>query len=133
VLLLQARVEYWLLDYASRALYQSFLDAGIEIWEYHTSFMHSKVAVIDRHWATVGSSNIDPMSLWLAREANVVIDDVTFAGMLRADLELAISRDARLVCRADWRRTGLARRMLAWITYNLVRLTMGVVGFPDKA
>jgi cardiolipin synthase len=133
VLLLQARVEYWLLDYASRALYQSFLDAGIEIWEYHASFMHSKVAVIDRHWATVGSSNIDPFSLWLAREANIMVDDVAFAGSLRTDLELAFSRDARLVRQADWRRSGLIRRMLAWITYSLVRLTMGIVGFPDKA
>lgn len=133
VLLLQARVEYWWLDYASRALYPSFLNAGIEIWEYHTSFMHSKVAVIDRHWATVGSSNIDPMSLFLAREANVVIDDKVFAGMLRADLELAISKDARLVRRVDWQRAGLVRRTLAWMTYNLVRLTMGIVGFPDKA
>lgn len=133
VLLLQARVEYWLLDYATRALYQSFLDAGIEIWEYHTSFMHSKVAVIDRAWTTVGSSNIDPISLWLAREANLMVDDMTFATGLRADLELALSRDARQVHQADWRRTNLARRMLAWVTYNLVRLTMGGVGYPDKA
>lgn len=132
VLLLQARVEYWLLDYASRALYQSFLDVGIEIWEYHTSFMHSKVAVIDRRWATVGSSNIDPMSLWLAREANVVIDDVEFASGLRADLELAINRDARAVHRTDWQRIGLTRRALAWVTYSLLRLTMGVAGFQDK-
>ncbi len=132
VLLLQARVEYWLLDHASRALYQDFLDAGIEIWEYHTSFMHSKVAVIDRHWATVGSSNIDPLSLMLAREANVMVDDVAFAGSLRTDLELAMNRDARLVRRADWQRAGLFRRMLVWVTYNLVRLVMGVVGFPDK-
>lgn len=133
VLLLQARVEYWLLDHASRALYQDFLDAGIEIWEYHTSFMHSKVAVIDGHWATIGSSNIDPISLMLAREANVIVDDVEFAGSLRADLELAMNRDAKLVRRADWQRIGMVRRVLAWGTYNLVRLTMGIVGFPDKA
>lgn len=132
VLILQARVEYWLLDYASRELYQSFLDAGIEIWEYHTSFMHSKVAVIDRRWATVGSSNIDPMSFWLAREANVVIDDVAFSSRLRTDLEFAISHDAKRVFRTDWRKTGLLKRVLAWATYNLVRLMMGVVGFQDR-
>ena len=44
------------------ALYGS-AHAGVEIYEYHTSFLHSKVAVIDWHWATVGSSNIDPFSL----------------------------------------------------------------------
>ena len=57
----------------------SFLDAGIEIHEYHKSLMHAKVAVIDEHWATVGSSNLDPLSLLLALEANVVVEDEGFA------------------------------------------------------
>jgi len=65
VLLLQGRVEYVMLHYASRALYGSLLDAGIEIHEYHKGFLHAKVAVIDCQWATIGSSNIDPFSLLL--------------------------------------------------------------------
>jgi len=133
VLLLQARVEYWLLDYASRALYDDFLDGGIEIYEYQASFMHSKVAVIDHHWATVGSSNIDPISLWLAREANVMVDDVGFSAQLRADLEQAIRKGARRIRSIDWNNASLGRRLLARVTYNLVRLMMGLVGFPDKA
>ena len=83
VLLLQGRVEYVLLHYASRALYRFFLDSGVEIYEYHRSFLHAKVAVIDDRWSTVGSSNIDPMSLLLAREANVMIDDESFARELK--------------------------------------------------
>ena len=79
VLLLQGRVEYVLLHYASRALYGTLLEAGVEIYEYHRSFLHAKVAVVDGHWATVGSSNIDPFSLLLAREANVVTEDRRFA------------------------------------------------------
>lgn len=133
ILLLQARVEYWLLDYASRALYRSFLDAGIEIHEYRTSFMHSKVAVVDRHWATVGSSNIDPMSLWLAREANVMVDDEKFAMQLHADLMQAIENDSTQVRMSDWNRASRIRRSMAWFTYYLVRMMMGVVGFPEKA
>src|SRR5262249_55419920 len=61
-LLLQARVEFMLLHFASRALYGQLLEAGVTIQEYHRSFMHAKVAVIDSRWATVGSSNIDPYS-----------------------------------------------------------------------
>jgi cardiolipin synthase len=132
VLLLQARVEYWMLDYASRALYQSLLVSGIEIYEYHTSFMHSKVAVIDRRWATVGSSNIDPISLWLAREANIVVDDEGFATQLREDLEQAMRIDAKRVFLEDWNNLGLLRRSTVWLVYNLVRMAMGVVGLPDK-
>ena len=48
--------------------------------------MHAKVAVIDEQWATVGSSNLDPYSLLLSREANVVVDDSEFAGTLRQSL-----------------------------------------------
>ena len=78
VLLLQGKIEYHLQHYATKALYGSLLDAGIEIYEYHKSYLHAKVAVIDQHWSTVGSSNIDPFSLLLAREANIVIDDEAF-------------------------------------------------------
>ena len=85
-LLLQARVEYVLLHYASRALYGQLLAAGIEIQEYHLSFLHAKVAVVDDRWATVGSSNIDPYSLLMAREANVVVRDPYFADQLRLEL-----------------------------------------------
>ena len=133
VVLLQARVEYFLLDYASRALYDEFLEAGIEVWEYHTSFMHSKVAVIDGQWATVGSSNIDPISLWLAQEANIVADDRAFAGLLRSDLESALREDARRVHHTEWRQAGKVRKLLAMLTYNLIRLAVGLLGSPDKA
>ena len=93
-LLLQGRYEYFMQHHAAHALYGPLLAAGIEIFEYTPSFMHAKVAVIDGHWATVGSSNMDPLSLLLAREANVVIQDPAFASDLRHALELAIDQHA---------------------------------------
>lgn len=127
VLLLQGRVEYLLLHYASRALYVHFLNAGVEIFEYHRSFLHAKVAVIDNRWATVGSSNIDPMSLLLAREANVLIDDAQFARELRLSLDDAIKSGAQAVQRAEWERTShsLTVRALTWVCYELVRFLSG--------
>ena len=128
VLLLQGRVEYLLLHYASRALYRHFLDAGIEIFEYHRSFLHAKVAVIDDRWATVGSSNIDPMSLLLAREANVLIDDAGFARELRASLSEAIeTRRAAGAAPRSWERQShsLSMRVMTWICYGLVRFLSG--------
>jgi cardiolipin synthase len=125
MLLLQGRVEYTLLRYASRALYGAFLDAGIEIHEYHKSFMHAKVAVIDHRWATVGSSNIDPMSLLLAREANVVIDDVGFANELRLSLGQVMEGGARPLQHAHWNQQPLPTRIMTWICYELVRFLSG--------
>ncbi len=128
-LLLRGRVEYALLHYASRALYGTFLDAGIEIHEYHKSFLHAKVAVIDGHWATVGSSNIDPFSLLLAREANVVIQDDGFAGELRLSLLRAMAEGAAQLQRERWKEQPFTLRTATWISYGLARFLIGVFAY----
>lgn len=132
VVLLQGRVEYVLLHYASRALYGLLLDAGVEIHEYYKSFLHAKVAVIDAHWSTVGSSNIDPFSLMLAREANVVALDREFAAELREALQQALEVGARVVQKRRWFQKPLATRIAIWIAYAAVRLLMGVFGYAGK-
>jgi len=132
VLLLQGKVEYVLLHYAARALYGSLLDAGVEIYEYHKSFLHAKVAVIDKRWATVGSSNIDPFSLMLAREANIVVDDLHFSQELRRNLLDHMKGGARVVAKRMWHRQPLWRRLLIWSAYGCTRFLMGVAGYGGK-
>ena len=132
ILLLQGRVEYFFLHHASRALYGSLLDAGIQIQEYHKSFLHAKVAVIDGSWATVGSSNIDPFSLLMAREANVVVEDEAFALELRASLMRLIESGSRSVVSASWSKQPLLARALAWISYGIFRLSTGVLGYAKE-
>lgn len=129
VLLLQGRVEYWIQHYATQALYDRLLAAGIEIYEYQASHLHAKVAVIDGIWATVGSSNIDPFSLWLAREANLVVQDAGFAQELRTSLLAEVaSHGQRVHCsgRSVWART------LARISYGAIRLLVGMFVLPRK-
>jgi len=129
ILLLQGRVEYMLLHYASQALYGSMLAAGIEIHEYHKGFLHAKVAVIDRRWATVGPSNIDPFSLLLAREANVVIRDEAFAGKLRSSLQRAIDAAAHRLEPDRWNHMAWPARAARWIAYGIVKLLVGLAGY----
>lgn len=128
VLLLQGRVEYALQHYATRALYRQLLEAGVEIQEYEASFLHAKVAVVDGRWATVGSSNIDPFSLLLAREANVVIDDPGFALELKSSLLEAMVGGASIIAPQRWRAEPWISRAASWVSYGIVRLLMGVVG-----
>lgn len=128
-LLLQGRVEYILVHYASRALYRELLDAGVEIHEYTRNFLHAKVAVVDDAWATVGSSNIDPVSLLLAREANVVVRDRTFVRELRGSLTDAIEAGAKPVERERWVRMGLPMRMATGAAYALLRLLTGISSY----
>lgn len=129
VLLLQGRVEYLLLHLASRAMYGQLLDAGIEIWEYQRSQLHAKVAVFDRERASVGSSNLDPYSLLMAREANVFVDDTRFALELRASLEEAMHAGARRIPPQHWRRRPLWQRVPIWIAHGITRLLVAFAGY----
>jgi cardiolipin synthase len=132
VLLLQGRVEYLLQHYATRALYGNFLAAGIEIYEYRKSFLHAKVAVIDGHWATVGSSNIDPFSLLLSREANVVVDDEEFCATLTQSLKQTIATDGGRILRDNWKQQAIYLRFMSWLSYGFLRLMMGISGYDSE-
>jgi cardiolipin synthase len=132
VLLLQGRVEYLLQHYATRALYGNLLDAGIEIYEYRKSFLHAKVAVIDGHWATVGSSNIDPFSLLLSREANIVVDDKEFGVTLAQSLKQAMETDCVRILKDNWKQQPVYFRFLSWVSYGLVRLIKGITGYDRE-
>lgn len=128
-LLLQARVEYRLLHYASRALYGQLLTAGVVIQEYHRSFLHAKVAVIDSNWATVGSSNIDPYSFLMSREANVFVRDEAFAGELRVELLAMMNSGSQTVPAEDWANRSRFAKALSWIAYAIVRAMMGMLRY----
>ncbi|MGH8783995.1 MAG: cardiolipin synthase ClsB [Cupriavidus necator] len=131
-LLLQGRVEYRLQHYATHALYASLLEAGVEIYEYAESFLHAKVGVVDEAWATVGSSNMDPFSLLLAREANVAVYDAAFAAELRTALEYAIAhRSVRVMPEVHARRSPL-HRLANWAAYMLLRLGVIIAGVTGR-
>ncbi len=128
-LLLQARVEYRLLHYASRALYGQLLAAGVAIQEYHRSFLHAKVAGVDDRWATVGSSNIDPFSFLMGREANVFVRDPQFADRLRLELLAMIDAGARPVPREEWAGRSRFAKAVSWVAYGFVRVAMGMLRY----
>ncbi len=127
-LLLQGRYEYYLQYHAARPVYGALLAAGVEIHEYSASFLHAKVAVVDGHWATVGSSNLDPLSLLLAREANVVIEDRAFAEDLRRRLLEAVASHGPGMDPAAYRQRPLGQRLQGWLAYALMRLALLVTG-----
>ena len=130
-LLMQGRTDHRFFQMATRALYGYFLECGVRIFEHEACFLHAKAAVIDGQWATVGSSNIDPFSLLLAKEANVVIRDAVFAGELQASLEAAMAEGARQVSPGR-KRLPLFRRTAAWVLYGAMRLVMGLVGIGSR-
>lgn len=127
-LLLQGRYENFMQFHASRPVLGALLAAGVEIHEYSAGFLHAKVAVVDGRWATVGSSNLDPLSLLLAREANVMVEDAPFAQELRACLIDAMQThgvrlDAKICAGRPWR-----QRFLDRVAFAAMRLMLFLTG-----
>jgi cardiolipin synthase len=129
-LLMQGKVDYRIAALAARALYDDLRDHGVRIYEYTPAYLHAKVAVIDGDWATVGSSNIDPLSLLLNLEANVVVRDADFSAALAARLESVFAVSTEIVGapqRSGWRRW-LHRGMVA----TLATLYLRVAGISGR-
>jgi cardiolipin synthase len=131
-ILVQGRIDYFIQYFATRTLYERFLKADVYIYEYTLGFMHAKVAVIDKNWSTVGSSNIDPFSLLLAREANVFIQHPLFSQELRDDIMQAIEKNAIQIQLADLKAQPWLLRILSQLCYQLVRGILGLVGYGKQ-
>jgi cardiolipin synthase len=82
------------------------------------------------HWATVGSSNLDPFSLLLSLEANVVVDDEGFAKELKFSLEQAMETGAQRIGENNWRTQSIGQRLASWLSYGVVRFMIGIAGMP---
>lgn len=94
-LVLQGSPDIGIARWASRQLYTYLLSGGVKIYEYCERQLHAKVAIADDDWSTIGSSNLDPLSLSLNLEANVVIIDRDFNHALRERLQSMIQEHCR--------------------------------------
>jgi len=116
-LILQGEPDMPIVKTAAMMLYHHLLGAGVKIYEYCERPLHGKVALMDDEWATVGSSNLDPLSLALNLEANVIIRDRAFNQHLHGRLEHLIRHSCK---RIDLQELGelrglqLARSFLAY-------------------
>ncbi len=128
-LLLQGKVDYRIAAMAARALYDELRGWGVRIYEYTPAFLHAKVAVVDGEWATVGSSNIDPLSLLLNLEANVVVHDGEFAAALgqRFDEAIAVSQEVGGEPTRQGLRGRLQRALVASVAHVYLRMA-GITG-----
>jgi len=80
----------------------------------------------------VGSSNIDPFSLLLSREANVAVNDEEFGATLAHSLKLAMETDGQRIFRDNWKQQPAWLRIMSWLSYGLLRLLMGISGYARE-
>ncbi|MDR6492455.1 cardiolipin synthase [Paraburkholderia terricola] len=123
VKLIIGRKEFKALDYAVPFLYRALLKAGVQIAEYEKTMLHGKVAVVDSNWGTVGSSNLDALSLMLNNEANVVLVNDPSIEALREAILVAF-RDSRRIDEARYDARPAGERVLNWLAYTTYRAVM---------
>jgi len=120
-LILQGEPDMPLARLAGTMLYEYLMSAGVEIHEYCERPLHGKVAAVDDLWSTVGSSNLEPLSLALNLEANVMIRDRAFNASLRESLERLVRSHCRAVERAPRPRRRIHRALFGVFIYHFLR------------
>lgn len=120
-LILQGRSDKWITQWAGAILYDWLLAGGVKIHEYCERPLHGKVAIVDDEWSTVGSSNLDPLSLSLNLEANVMILDTEFNTILTERLEKLIHESCKEITphKAPVRTWG--RQTLTFLLFHFLR------------
>lgn len=123
VKLLIGRKEFKVLDYGTPFLYHQLLTAGVQIAEYEKTMLHGKVAVVDSTWGTVGSSNLDALSLVLNNEANVLMVRHPQIEQLRDAILSAFDESTR-IDRAHYEARPWHVRALNWLAFAFYRAAM---------
>jgi cardiolipin synthase len=118
-LILQGNPDQPSVKFAASTLYHYLLRSGAEIHEYCERPLHGKVATVDDEWSTVGSSNLDPLSLFLNLEANLVIIDRAFNARLRAHLHELMVNSCKKI-EVPQKRT-LWSQLLSLVAFHLAR------------
>ncbi|WP_312241510.1 cardiolipin synthase ClsB [Pantoea sp.] len=96
-LIVQGEPDMPIVKVGAELLYNYLVDGGVEVYEYCRRPLHGKIAVMDQQWSTVGSSNLDPLSLSLNLEANLIIHDRQFNQTMRDNLERLLREDCQRV------------------------------------
>lgn len=96
-LIVQGEPDMPIVKVGAELLYNYLVEGGVEVYEYCRRPLHGKIAVMDQQWATVGSSNLDPLSLSLNLEANLIVHDRQFNQTMRDNLERLLSEDCQRV------------------------------------
>jgi cardiolipin synthase len=120
-LILQGQPDMAIVRTAAQLLHRRLMQAGVNVYEYCQRPLHGKVAVIDGVWSTVGSSNLDPLSLALNLEANVMIRDRGFAAVLRANLDGLMREHCTLLDPQSFARQPRWRVWTETLAYHLTR------------
>lgn len=120
-LIVQGQPDMAIVKTGAEMLYDHLQRAGVKIFEYCKRPLHGKVALVDDEWSTVGSSNLDPLSLALNYEANVVIRDRDFNQHLYGRLHDLMAHSCREVEVDTTRSAGWWPALRSAVVFHVLR------------
>lgn len=129
ILILQGQPDMPWVTALSRLLYNYLLRSGVVIYEYCKRPFHGKVALMDDKWVTIGSSNLDPLSLSLNLEANVVIEDEAFNQQLYTHLIKLVETDCKRLTLQTAVRGYWWRIPLIFLSFHFLRIFPAIAGW----
>lgn len=115
-IILPAKNDSLMVEYASRALFEDLLKSGVEIHQFYGGLLHSKSIVIDEKLALVGTVNLDRRSFWLNFEMTLLVDDEHFAGeLLRTQMHYTLVSDQLSLVK--WKQRPFVKRLIEGVLY----------------
>ena len=120
-LILAGKSDHVWVKWAGRALYDRMLKWGVQIYEWYDGVLHSKTAVVDGMWGTVGSFNLDPMSYRFNYEANLIFMDHRWGEALQRSF-LNDTQRCRRITREEWAKRPIWERLAEVVFFTLRKL-----------
>ena len=111
-----SRIDHEVMRLAAWAVFGKLLRNGIEIYEWLPGVLHAKTAVIDGQWSSVGSHNLDHLSLHYNMELNANVFGEEFGGQMKASFEDAL-KNCRRITYADWKAKPLVFKLVSRLLY----------------
>ncbi|MGJ7487176.1 cardiolipin synthase ClsB [Variovorax sp. LT2P21] len=131
-LILQGEPDMPIVKTAASLLYHHLLNAGVRVYEYCERPLHGKVALMDDQWSTVGSSNLDPLSLSLNLEANVIVRDRAFNQVLAERLEHLMAHSCKQIQVEDLTEWSGWRLVRSFLIFHVLRWYPSLTGWLPR-
>lgn len=132
-LILAGPSDVRLAKYAERYLYRWMLRNGIEIYEYQPAVLHAKMMVVDNHWVTIGSYNVNNVSAYASMELNVDVRNKPFAASVQQLMDSVIEKDSiKITTRSPVFNPSIIRKFFQKSSYELIRVILNLSTFYFK-
>jgi cardiolipin synthase A/B len=132
-LILAGPSDVMLAKYAERYLYRWMLRNGIEIYEYQPSVLHAKMMVVDDHWVTIGSFNVNNVSAYASLEMNFDVRNKPFASSVQQLMDSIIEKDCiQVTKKSPVFNTTLFRKFIQKSSYEIIRVILNLSTFYFK-